>query len=219
MPVFKLVANSFLFPPTVLADHDGLLAYGGDLCIERMINAYSNGIFPWYNPGEEILWWSPHKRFIIFPKEIHISRSMKKFMKTTHLQIKVNTDFSQIMHSCRKLREGETWISDEMEDAYNALFEKGHVMCVGVYDGENLVGGLYGVVIGKCFFGESMFSTVQNASKMALIHLCQTLAEEEFLFIDCQFHTPHLEKMGGRFIQWSDFRRMLREGIGKEVMY
>ena len=213
MPVFKLTKGSYLFPPSALADFDGLLAYGGDLCVERLLSAYSNGIFPWYNPGEEILWWCPRERFVIFPKEIHVSRSMKKNINKANLQIKINTDFSQIMNNCRKLREGSTWISDEMEAAYNALFNEGYVMCVGVYENDVLVGGLYGVVIGKCFFGESMFSHAANASKIALIHLCEILSEKNFAFIDCQFHTPHLQTMGGRYISWSEYHRLLREGI------
>ncbi|MCL2578005.1 MAG: leucyl/phenylalanyl-tRNA--protein transferase [Defluviitaleaceae bacterium] len=215
MPVYKLSKDSMLFPPPALADYDGLLAYGGDLSVERLLNAYSNGIFPWYNPGEEILWWSPRERFVIFPKEIHISRSMKKILSKNDLQIKINKDFSQIMATCRKLREGQTWISDEMQEAYNALFDAGYVMCVGAYENDALVGGLYGVVIGKCFFGESMFSTVPNASKIALIRLCRILSEKKFAFVDCQFHTPHLEKMGGRYISWNEYRRLLRIGIEK----
>ena len=140
---------------------------------------------------------------------------MKKCLNVTKLKIKINTDFSQIMNTCRKNREGKTWISDEMEEAYNALFDAGYVMCVGVYDDDILVGGLYGVVIGKCFFGESMFSDAANASKIALIHLCEILRKKNFVFIDCQFHTPHLQSMGGRFISWNEYRRLLREGIAQ----
>ncbi|MCL1844863.1 MAG: leucyl/phenylalanyl-tRNA--protein transferase [Defluviitaleaceae bacterium] len=216
MPVFKLTRGSNLFPPTQLADHDGLLAYGGDLSVERLLQAYSNGIFPWYNPSEPILWWSPHRRFLIFPKEIYVSSSMKKIFRQGKFEIKINADFGQLMNNCRKLREGKTWISDDMEVAYNALFDAGHVMCVGVYEGWELIGGLYGVVIGRCFFGESMFSLAPNASKIALVRLCEILAERDFVFIDCQFHTPHLEKMGGRYVEWADYRRLLREGQGGE---
>ncbi|MCL2356829.1 MAG: leucyl/phenylalanyl-tRNA--protein transferase [Defluviitaleaceae bacterium] len=235
MPIFKLEKDLILFPPTGLADHDGLLAYGGDLSVERLLCAYRNGIFPWYNPDEPILWWSPHRRFLIFPNEIHVSRSMKKTLRRGDFDIKMNADFGAIMKNCRKLREGKTWISDDMEVAYNALFDAGHALCVGVYSrGEvrqahtdsrgqesgaahsleagQLVGGLYGVVIGRCFFGESMFSLVPDASKIALIHLCRFLAERDFVFADCQFHTPHLEKMGGRYVSWADYRRLLREG-------
>lgn len=215
MPVYKLSKGSNLFPPPALADYDGLLAYGGDLSVERLLNAYSNGIFPWYNPGEEILWWSPQQRFVIFPKEVHVSRSMRKIIKKGELRTEINTDFSQIIGNCKKTREGETWIADEMEAAYTALFFAGNAMCVGVYaeklSAEELVGGLYGVAIGKCFFGESMFSKVANASKLALIRLCEEL--ENFAFIDCQFHTPHLESIGGRYVSWKEYRQLLRQNL------
>lgn len=212
--VFKLTKDSYLFPPPALADPDGLLAYGGDLCETRLLIAYSNGIFPWYNPGDEILWWCPRERFVIFPNEIHISNSMKKFLQKNTYETKIDADFSQIIKTCRKLREGKTWLTDEMEAAYNTLFKSGYVLCVGVYDknGE-LVGGLYGVFLGRCFFGESMFSTAPNASKAALIFLCNELAKRNFAFIDCQFYTPHLQSMGGRFISWHEYRRLLREGL------
>jgi leucyl/phenylalanyl-tRNA--protein transferase len=211
MPVYKLTKESKLFPPPALADHDGLLAFGGDLSIERLINAYSGGIFPWYNPGEEILWWAPRQRFVIFPKEIHVSRSMKKILARGEFDVRINENFSEVIAACKKKREGDTWLSDDMENAYNALFNAGYAGCAGVYTGDKLVGGLYGVLLGKCFFGESMFSNVQNGSKIALIRLCE--AFHDFAFIDCQFHTPHLEKMGGRYIPWNEYRRLLRENI------
>lgn len=222
MPIFKLDTKSNLFPPPALANYDGLLAYGGDLSIERLLNAYRSGIFPWYNPVEQILWWAPRRRFVIFPEEIHVSRSMKKFLQKNSFETKINADFSQIIKNCRKIREGQTWIGDDMENAYNALFDAGYVLCAGVYErsevrGKNtsdcLIGGLYGVVIGRCFFGESMFSLAPNGSKIALIELCRVLAEKKFAFIDCQFHTPHLERMGGRFIEWEIFNRLLRENL------
>jgi len=137
---------------------------------------------------------------------------MNKLIAKETLQIKFNTAFAQIINNCKMTREGATWISDEVEVAYNALFNAGHALCVGVYENDALVGGLYGVVIGKCYFGESMFSKVPSASKLALISLCQKLAAENFMFVDCQFHTPHLETMGGRYISWNEYRRLLREG-------
>jgi leucyl/phenylalanyl-tRNA--protein transferase len=211
MPVYQLSKGSFLFPPGAMADADGLLAYGGDMSVPRLISAYSGGIFPWDYAEEQILWWCPHNRFVIFPREVHISKSMKKLIKSGKYQIKFNSAFDQIIKSCKLTREGATWISDEVETSYNALFSAGFAMCVGVYDGAELVGGLYGVVIGKCFFGESMFSLAPSASKLALIALCQKLAD--FAFIDCQFHTPHLESMGGRYISWNEYRRLLRESL------
>ena len=216
MPVYKLSKKSILFPPGPLADYDGLLAFGGDLSVRRLVNAYSNGIFPWYNPGEEILWWCPHKRFVIFPQEIHISRSTKKILARGEFETKFNTNFPDIIGGCRALREGDTWLGDDMQAAFLTLFDAGYVLCVGVYNGGQLVGGLYGVAIGRCFFGESMFSLAPNASKIALIRLCHSLAEKNFAFVDCQFHTPHLEKMGGRYIFWEEYRRLLRMNITEQ---
>ncbi|MCL2047458.1 MAG: leucyl/phenylalanyl-tRNA--protein transferase [Defluviitaleaceae bacterium] len=210
---FKLTKTSYLFPPPSLADPDGLLAFGGDLSVGRLLSAYSSGIFPWYNPGDELLWWCPRERFVIFPKEIHVSRSMKRLIRANEYETRLNADFAEIVKNCRQLREGETWISDEIETAYAALFGEGYAACVGVYKDGVLVGGLYGVAIGQCFFGESMFSKVKNASKLALIALCKVLDEHEFLFVDCQFHTPHLEKMGGRYISWLEYSRLLRAGV------
>jgi leucyl/phenylalanyl-tRNA--protein transferase len=212
MPIYQLSKGSYLFPPGAMAEHDGLLAYGGDMSIARLLSAYAGGIFPWDYSEGQILWWCPKNRFVIFPEEIHISRSMKKLISKEIYQVKFNTPFDQIIKGCKKTREGATWISDEVETAYNRLFAAGYAMCVGVFQNNELVGGLYGVVIGRCFFGESMFSLAPSASKFALIKLCEKLASENFAFIDCQFHTPHLQTMGGRFISWNEYRRLLREG-------
>lgn len=216
MPVFLLSHDNCIFPPPELAEEDGLLAVGGDLSVERLINAYSAGIFPWFNPGDVIQWWCPKERYIIFPDRINISRSMKKVLKKTSLEVKMNTDFRNTMHNCRMLRENATWISDEMEEAYNKLFDFGYAISVEVYEKEFLAGGLYGIVIGKCFFGESMYSKTANASKLALIHLCQKLSKDGFLFIDCQFKTDHLESMGGQLISWERYRDMLKTGIARK---
>ncbi len=215
MPVFRLQKHEIYFPNPTLACEDGLLAVGGDLCVERLLLAYTHGIFPWYNPGDEILWWCPHERFVIFPKEIHISRSMKKYIKKHTFTVKVNRDFADTMHRCRAKREFAegTWISDEMEEAYFALHQAGYAMSVEVFEEERLAGGLYGVVIGKCFFGESMFSEQENGSKIALTALAKMLDKEGFLLIDCQFHTEHLERMGGRFLSWEEYDGILKRGI------
>lgn len=215
MPVFRLQKHEIYFPNPTLACDDGLLAVGGDLCVERLLLAYTHGIFPWYNPGDEILWWCPHERFVIFPKEIHISRSMKKYIKKHTFTVKVNRDFADTMHRCRAKREFAegTWISDEMEEAYFALHQAGYAMSVEVFEEERLAGGLYGVVIGKCFFGESMFSEQENGSKIALTALAKMLDKEGFLLIDCQFHTEHLERMGGRFLSWEEYDGILKRGI------
>ncbi len=215
MPVFRLDGDRIEFPHPTLARADGLLAVGGDLCVERLLLAYTHGIFPWYNPGEEILWWCPKERFVIFPGEIHVSRSMRKYMKKHSLKVVLNRDFADTMHRCRIKREFDdgTWITDEMEEAYSKLHKEGYAVSVEVYEDEMLAGGLYGVSIGRCFFGESMYSDKENGSKTALIAFAQLLEQQEFLFIDCQFHTEHLEQMGGRYISWETYDKMLQEGL------
>lgn len=216
MPVYRLLKKEVGFPAPVLAEENGLLAVGGDLSSERLLLAYMHGIFPWYEPGEEILWWCPKERFLIFPEEIHISRSMKKYMKKHDIKLCLNRDFRDTMHRCRIKREQEgTWISDEIEDAYYKLHKNGWAVSVEAYEDGELAGGLYGVSIGKCFFGESMFSEKENGSKMALIALAQILEENEFLFIDCQFYTEHLESMGGRYVSWERYDNMLKEGTDR----
>lgn len=216
MPVYRLNEN-VIFPDPVLAREDGLLAVGGDLSRERLLLAYAHGIFPWYEPGDEILWWCPKERFVIFPREIHVSRSMNKYMKKHDLRFQLNRDFGDTMHRCRVKREFAegTWISDEMEEAYCLLHQAGHAASLEAYQDGQLAGGLYGVVLGRCFFGESMFSEMENGSKLALIALARLLEQRGFLFIDCQFHTEHLESMGGRYISWEEYDGMLQEGTGR----
>lgn len=217
MPVYRLNEKEIYFPSPAYARPDGLLAVGGDLCMERLLLAYTHGIFPWYNPGEEILWWCPRERFVIFPKEVHVSRSMKKYMKKHELKVMLNRDFADTVHRCRVKREFEegTWISDEMEAAYCRLFQAGYAVSVEVSEDGELAGGLYGVSIGRCFFGESMFSERENGSKAALIAFARLLQRSRFLFMDCQFYTEHLESMGGRYISWEEYDRMLEEGTGR----
>lgn len=215
MPIFRLKKEEISFPNPKYAQEDGLLALGGDLSTERLLLAYMNGIFPWFNPGEEIMWWCPKKRFLIFPEEVHISRSMKKYMKKHEITLMLNRDFKDTMHRCRMMREEEgTWIGDEMEKAYFELYQRGFAFSAEAYEDGELAGGLYGVSIGKCFFGESMFSDKENGSKAALILLSKILMQYHFLFIDCQFHTEHLEHMGGRFVSWETYEKLLKEGFG-----
>lgn len=216
MAIYRL-PDEIVFPNPELSEEDGLLAVGGDLSIERLLLAYSNGIFPWYNPGEEILWWCPKPRFILKPEEIKISKSMRKIIKKNKFKVTFNNDFEGVISNCKKLREETyegTWITDEMKEAYINLHKHGYALSVETYLDNELVGGLYGVIIGKCYFGESMFSKVSNASKMALIALAQKLEEDGFIFIDCQMQTKHLESMGGKFVEWDEFKAMLKEGIG-----
>ena len=211
MTIYRL-DERIAFPYPEEAEEDGLLAVGGDLSMERLLLAYENGIFPWYNEGEEILWWCPKERFIIRPNKIHISKTMKRIIKKGEFKVTINNDFEGVITNCKELRENAegTWITDEMRDAYINLFNNGFAASVEVYKDEELVGGIYGVKIGKCFFGESMFSKVSNGSKIALITLCKKLEEEGFKFLDCQFHTEHLESMGGEHIKWSEFKEMLK---------
>ena len=212
MPVYRLDPKEISFPNPVSARSDGLLAVGGDLCVERLLLAYTHGIFPWYTPGEEILWWCPKERFVIFPNEIHISHSMRKYLKKHTMKIVLNRDFADTMHRCRIKREYNegTWISDEMEEAYFRLYQAGYAVAVEVYEDGVLAGGLYGVSIGRCFFGESMFSEKENGSKAALIGLARILEQNTFLMIDCQFHTEHLERMGGQYVSWEKYRQLLK---------
>lgn len=215
MPIFKLT-KEIIFPNPEFSEEDGLLAIGGDLSLERLILAYYNGIFPWYNEDEPILWWCPKPRFIIIPNEVKISKSMKKIIKKEEFKVTFNNDFEGVISNCKSIREitnEGTWISDNMKNAYINLFNHGYAMSTETYLHEELVGGLYGVKIGKCFFGESMFSKVSNASKIALIKLAEKLNSEGFIFIDCQMHTNHLESMGGKFVDWSIFKDLLSKGI------
>lgn len=213
MPVFRLREDEVSFPNPRLAEEDGLLAVGGDLSVERLLLGYANGIFPWYNPGEEIMWWCPKERYLIFPGEIHVSRSMKKFIKKHKMGIMLNRDFRDTMHRCRMKREAEgTWIGDDMEEAYVRLYEQGYALSVESYEDGELAGGLYGVVLGKCFFGESMFSERENGSKAALIALAGILRDKDFRFIDCQFYTEHLASMGGQYVSFDRYEELLRDG-------
>jgi len=215
MPVFKLNENEIVFPAPRLAEDDGLLAIGGDLSVDRLLLAYTNGIFPWYDKDDPIMWWCPKERFIIRPEEIHVSHSMKKFMKKHQIEVILNRDFADTMHRCRLKREFAegTWITDDMETAYQRLHKAGFAASVEAYTDGELAGGLYGVVIGRCFFGESMFSDKVNGSKIALIALAHYLEDKGFLMIDCQFHTDHLESMGGVRIGYDEYKELIDRGL------
>jgi leucyl/phenylalanyl-tRNA--protein transferase len=215
MPIFQLT-DEIIFPAPELSEEDGLLAVGGDLSLERLLLAYSNGIFPWYNEEDPILWWCTKPRFILKPKDIKISKSMEKILRKNEFQVTFDKDFAGVISNCKALREVQengTWIQDEIKDAYINLFNHGFASSVEVYKEGELVGGLYGVKLGKCFFGESMFSKVSNSSKVALIHLARKLQEENYLFIDCQVRTNHLESMGGKFVSWEEFKELLNKGL------
>lgn len=211
MPIFRLDEDEIYFPDPTLAEEDGLLAVGGDLSVQRLLLAYCNGIFPWYNEDDPILWWCPKQRFIIRPSEIHISKSMRKYFRQHEIEAVLNRDFKDTMHRCRMKRENNegTWITDDMEKAYNQLHQEGFALSVEAWVDGELAGGLYGVCIDHSFFGESMFSDQENGSKIALILLAQLLEENNFKMIDCQFHTPHLESMGGKYIPWEEYVELL----------
>lgn len=198
MPV--LLDRELWFPPVESAHDSGLLAIGGDLSSERLLLAYSLGIFPWYNPGEPILWWSPDPRCVLFPDEFHVSRSLQRLLRKHPYRLSFNENFAAVIYWCRRLRAGPgghgTWITNEMKNAYQRLHQLGFAHSVECWEGENLVGGLYGVCIGRCFFGESMFSRQDNTSKIVLCHLIDRLRQRQFELIDCQQTTDHLLRFG-----------------------
>lgn len=204
------------FPPLELALSEpcGLLCAGGDLSPHRILQAYRRGIFPWYAAGEPILWWSPDPRMVLFPAEIKLSRSLRRELRQGHYDIRLDSDFPAVIRACantkRKAQAG-TWITPEMQTAYITLFELGFVHSVETWVDDTLVGGLYGLAIGRMFYGESMFSHVSNASKIAIAHLARYLDAQDFGLIDCQMNTPHLASLGGREIPRGEFTRRLHE--------
>jgi leucyl/phenylalanyl-tRNA---protein transferase len=203
------------FPPVEEAMEDGLLAFGGDLSVERLLLAYQNGIFPWYE-GDIPLWWSPDPRCVLFPEDLKISNSMKQLLKKTAFNFSIDKDFRKVIQYCqqvkRKDQAGETWINNDIIKAYCQLFELGHAHCATVYEEGELVGGLYGVLVGKVFCGESMFSSKSNASKYAFIKYVQYLSANGIQLIDCQVHTPHLENLGATMISREQFVSILKAG-------
>ena len=216
--VYKL-DDKIWFPHPSNADNDGLLAFGGDLSLKRLILAYSNAIFPWYSEDSPILWWSPDPRFVLFPKKIKISSSMKKFIKKSNFNVTFDTAFKDVIDNCGKLREEDgTWILPEMKKAYYNLHLKGLAHSVEVWNGDKLVGGLYGVSIGKCFFGESMFSIESNASKFGFIKLTEYLIKNNFILIDCQVYTKHLESLGAESISRIQFLEIISKGFEFQTM-
>jgi leucyl/phenylalanyl-tRNA--protein transferase len=207
--IFRL-DKRIIFPDPSLAEEDGLLAVGGDLSVERLLLAYQNGIFPWYSDDTPILWYSPHERFVLFPAELKVSKSMRQVLRSDKFRVTYDTAFERVIESCStsyRADQDGTWITDEMKEAYIRLHYSGYARSIEVWQGNDLAGGLYGVEVGKVFCGESMFSKVSNASKAALIHLCQT---EKYELIDCQVHTEHLESMGARMISREEYMRILQ---------
>ena len=221
MPIFSL-STQLLFPPVGYAEPDGLLAVGGDLEPDRLLLAYQSGIFPWYSPDEPILWWSPDPRCVLIPGQEKISKSMRQVLKRGIFRISTNTAFEQAISSCKSIsRPGQegTWITDEMKSAYLRLHKRGHAHSVEAWQGSELVGGLYGVAIGGAFFGESMFSTVSNASKAAFLTCSLHLQTLGFGLIDCQVYTRHLESLGAVMISRDLFLDRLRTETEKGSLF
>ncbi len=214
MPVYRLTKH-LLFPPPHHAE-DGLLAVGGDLSPKRLLLAYAHGIFPWYSEGEPIMWWSPDPRTILLPEEFHLSRSLKRVIKGGEYRVTLDTAFAQVISGCstmpRKHEKG-TWITPEMERAYVRLHKMGFAHSAECWQGEELAGGLYGVSLGACFFGESMFSRRPNASKVALAFLAGQVRQWGFSLIDCQLATPHLSSLGAREISRDEYLKRLRQAL------
>lgn len=211
--VYELDRNILAFPDPHYGEEDGLIAVGGDLSIDRLLLAYSNGIFPWFGfKDEPILWWCPMKRFVIFPNEIHVSHSMRQLINSDRYRVSVNEAFDDVINNCGKV-DGRNnmkgaWLGGQMLDAYKELNKQGFAASVEVWEGANLVGGLYGVTIGNSFFGESMFSFAPNTSKLALISLA-AMMEDSGGLIDCQFETSHLKSMGGRYISYEEYMEII----------
>ncbi len=207
--------KTFGFPPVAaaLTDPNGLLAVGGDLSPARLLDAYRHGIFPWFNPGEPILWWSPDPRMVLVPGEVRVTRSLAKRLRNGGFELRVDTAFVEVMRGCAAPRGGDagTWISPMMVAAYSRLFEAGYAHSVESWHDGRLVGGLYGVAIGRMFYGESMFSRMTDASKVALVRLARQLQAWRFGLIDCQMETPHLASMGARPIERAAFVAHLSE--------
>ncbi|MDR2881972.1 MAG: leucyl/phenylalanyl-tRNA--protein transferase [Azoarcus sp.] len=200
-------SDDFPDPSSALEEPNGLLAAGGELSPQWLLAAYRRGIFPWYNVGDPILWWSPNPRLVLFPHEIRIHRSLRRILRQRRFEVRIDTDFSAVITACAKPRESGagTWILPAMQVAYHRMFELGYAHSVECWLKGQLVGGLYGMALGRVFFGESMFSLETDASKVALVHLAKLLVAEDFAMIDCQMSTAHLLSMGAREISRNEF--------------
>jgi leucyl/phenylalanyl-tRNA--protein transferase len=211
MPVYQLT-DKLIFPPAALAEKDGLLAIGGDLSPERLLLAYSNGIFPWFSEGDPILWWSPSPRLVIFPDELKIPKRLSRLMRREKYSVTLDKSFHQVIALCATLdgrKEKGTWITRDMIRAYTLLHDMGYAHSVECWQDHELAGGLYGLSLGGVFFGESMFSRQPNSSKIALVSLGRKLLEWDFDLIDCQMKTTHLMQFGAREIPGSEFQKLL----------
>lgn len=215
MPIFRL-SEQYAFPHPELADESGLLAVGGDLSPERLLTAYRSGIFPWYGPGDPLLWWFISPRLVIFIDEFHIPRRVARYMRSSHITTTHDQAFAEVIRNCESVRSeiGErTWINPDMQAAYTTLHSLGYAHSVECWQDDQLVGGLYGVALGQVFFGESMFSRERGASQFALIGLVEILRSKNYQLIDCQMTTNHLIRFGAREIEGREFLRQLQHLI------
>ena len=221
MPAYQLIPEIPFFPSTDEAEDDGLLAIGGDLNKERLLEAYRSGIFPWYEDGQPILWWSPDPRLILMPEELKISRSLRKVLNRNHFEIRFDTAFKQVIKNCADIRidQGEgTWIIPEMQDAYIELHNEGFAHSIETWLEGELAGGLYGISLGQCFFGESMFSKTKDSSKVALVALVEFSKKFGIKMIDCQMSTAHLISLGAKEIKRKVFIENLKKFLKKPTL-
>lgn len=219
--MYLLDENEISFPHPSLSNEDGVLAFGGDLSPQRLLFAYENGIFPWFNEGEPIVWWSPDPRFVLYPEDLKVSKSMRPYFNQGKFQVTFDTVFQDVIENCKlSSRSGQegTWITDDMVSAYVKLNELGFAHSVEVWDNEVLVGGLYGISLGKCFFGESMFQKKSNASKFGFITLVRKLKSIGFNLIDAQTPTKHLESLGAINIPRKDFLEILEKNKKEKTL-
>ena len=210
------LTKELYFPPVDEASYEGVLAIGGDLSIERLLLAYQNGIFPWFNDDEPILWWSPSERMVVVPQMYKVSKSIRNLLNQNKFKVTFNQNFSEVIRNCQQIeRKGQddTWISEDIIASYTKLHEMGIAKSVEVWQNNELVGGLYGVDLGHVFCGESMFSKVSNASKIAFVWLVNYLKENDYLLLDCQVHNDHLEKLGAFEISRDTFMRVLKSTV------
>lgn len=215
------LGRKLCFPPVDQADSEGLLAFGGDLSIERLLLAYSEGIFPWYGPGCPILWWSPDPRFVLLPEEFHLPRSLRRVLKGDRFEVSMDQAFGAVIQACAftprpgagQVSVNSTWLVPDMLQAYIALHAAGHAHSIEVWEQGSLVGGLYGVALGQVFFGESMFHMVPEASKVALVYLVAHLRAHDFTLLDCQQNTAHMGRFGGKEMPRARFIEYIKNGI------
>lgn len=213
-----MLSSELVFPSVCLAEPDGLLAVGGDLSVERLLLAYREGIFPWYSQDTPILWWSPEPRFVLLPGKLKVSKSMRRVLRSGRFSVTFDSAFREVIGLCKDVpRPGQpdTWITQDMLDAYHRLHQAGHAHSVEVWRDGQLAGGLYGVSLGRCFFGESMFSRESNTSKCGFITLVHALAAHGFSLIDCQVPTPHLASLGAEDMARDAFLALLREALAQ----